>query len=49
MEITEVFRGRPEKTEETEVHEDGCTLLIYKLILPYMMHLYKYSWECMYL
>ena len=28
MEITEVFRSRLEKTEETEVHEDGCTSLI---------------------
>ena len=36
-EITEVFWSRLEKTEETEVCEDGCTLSIYELILSYMM------------
>ena len=46
---TEVFQSRPEKTEETEIQKDGCTSLIYELILSYMMRSYKYSWECMYL
>ena len=48
-EIMEAFWSRLEKMEETEVHEDGCTLLIYEPILSYMMCLYKYSWEYMYL
>ena len=43
-----VFRSRPEKMEETKVREDGYTSLIYGLILLYMMHSYKYSWECIY-
>ena len=45
----EVFQSRPEKMEETKVHKDRCTSSIYELIISYMMHLYKYSWECMYL
>ena len=42
MEFTEVFQSIPEKTGRLEVCEEGCTKLIYQLILSYMIRSYKY-------